>query len=55
MTKTHDKKQDFIDKLMVMTDTELNDYIKQYGKKPKPCIMVRIVDKSKHKMDAQVV
>ncbi len=55
MTKTHEKKKDFIDKLMMMTDTELNDYIKKYGKPPKPCIMVSIVDKNKPKTGAEEV
>jgi hypothetical protein len=48
-TKTYKKKEDFLDKLMSMTDTELNDFIKKYGKPPKPCIMCSIVDKNKPK------
>ena len=55
MAKTHNKKQDFIDKLASMSDTELNDFIKKYGKKPKPCNMVKIVDKNEPKMEAESV
>ena len=42
-----DKKKDFIDKLMEMTDKELNDFVKSKGKPPKPVVMCRIVDKDK--------
>lgn len=49
MAKTHDKKRDFIKIISSMTNTELNDYIKQYGSEPKPVVMCRIIDKSKRK------
>ena len=45
MKKTHDKKRDFIQLLCEMTDTEINDYIKKYGKGPKPVEMCVIVEK----------
>ena len=51
MAKTHDKKRDFIKIISSMTNTELNDYIKQYGSEPKPVVMCRIIDKSKKKGD----
>ena len=43
--KTHEKKRDFIQLLMSMTDTEINDYIKRHGKGPKPVVMCTIVKK----------
>lgn len=43
MSKSHDKKRDFIKILSSMSDTEINDYIKTYGKGPKPVIMCTIV------------
>lgn len=49
MAKTYDKKRDFIKIISSMTNNELNDYIKQYGSKPKPVVMCRIVDKTKKK------
>ena len=45
MAKTHENKRDFIQLLMSMTDTEINDYIKAHGKGPKPVEMCIIVDK----------
>ena len=45
MAKTHNSKKDFIKILSSMTDTEINDYIKKYGKGPKPVIMCTIVNK----------
>ena len=47
MAKTHNKRNDFIQTLCMMSDTEINDYIKRHGKPPKPVVMCRIVDKSK--------
>ena len=41
------KKQDFIDKLMEMTQTEINEYIKKFGKPPKLVEMCKIVEKKK--------
>ena len=45
MAKTHEKKRDFIRLLCMMSDTELNDYIKRHGKGPKPVVMCRIVER----------
>lgn len=45
MSKTHDKKRDFIQLLSMMSDTELNDYIKRHGKGPKPVVMCIIIEK----------
>jgi len=44
--KMSDTKKDFIDKLMEMTDQELNDFVKTKGKPPKPVVMCVIVDKN---------
>lgn len=46
-TKTHNKKKDFIQILSMMSDTEINDYIKRHGSEPKPVQMCHIVKKSK--------
>lgn len=46
--KTHDKKRDFIQILSMMTDTEINDYIKRHGKGPKPVVMCRIIKEDKN-------
>lgn len=43
--KTHNKKEDFIKIISMMTNNELNDYIKRHGPDPKPVVMVRIIDK----------
>ena len=48
MAKTHENKRDFIQLLMMMSDTEINDYIKRHGKGPKPVEMCRIVERSKN-------
>lgn len=45
--KTHNKKKDFIETISSMTNKQLNDYIKQYGSKPKPVVMCRIIDRKK--------
>lgn len=42
--KTYEKKRDFIQIISMMTNTELNDYIKRHGPGPKPVIMCYIVD-----------
>ena len=55
MTKTYDKKRDFIKIISSMTNTELNDYIKQYGSEPKPVVMCRMVDKSKKKIILNII
>ncbi len=47
--KTYDKKRDFIQILTMMSDTELNDYIKRHDKGPKPVVMCTIVDKGENK------
>lgn len=45
MAKTYNNKRDFIEQLMSMTDTEINDYIKQNGKPPKNINLINIMDK----------
>ena len=45
MAKTHDNKKDFIQLLCMMSDTEINDYIKRHGKGPKPVVMCTIVER----------
>ena len=45
MAKTHENKRDFIQLLMMMSDTEINDYIKRHGKGPKPVEMCRIIER----------
>ena len=47
MPKTTDKKNDFIELISQMTDTELNDYIKIHGKPPKKVRMYHLIDKEK--------
>ena len=44
--KTYDKKKDFIQILSMMSDNEINEYIKRHGRGPKPVEMCRIVDNS---------
>lgn len=46
-SKTHENKRDFIQILSMMSDTEVNDYIKTHGKAPKPVVMCRIVEGKK--------
>lgn len=46
MAKTHNNKEDFIKIISMMSDTELNDYIKTHGKQPKPVNMCRIIEKN---------
>lgn len=46
-TKTYNKKQDFIALISMMSDTELNQWLKEHGKKPKPVMMYRIIDKDR--------
>lgn len=41
--KTHDKRRDFIQLLASMSDVEINEYIKNHGKPPKPVVMCRVV------------
>lgn len=43
MSKTHNKKRDFIKILSSMSDTEINNYIKTHGKGPKPVVMCTII------------
>ena len=43
--KTYENKKDFIQLLTMMSDTEINDYIKRHGKGPKPVEMCRIVER----------
>ena len=44
MAKTYENKKDFIQLLIMMSDTEINDYIKRHGKGPKPVVMCTIVE-----------
>lgn len=48
MAKTHENKRDFIQLLCMMSDTEINDYIKRHGKGPKPVVMCTIVERSEN-------
>ena len=43
MSKTYDKKQDFIQLLASMSHNDINEYIKRHGKKPKPVLVCRVV------------
>lgn len=43
MSKTYDKKQDFIQLLAFMSHNDINEYIKRHGKKPKPVLVCRVV------------
>ena len=45
MAKTHEKKRDFIQLLTMMSDPEINDYIKRHGKGPKPVVMCTIIER----------
>ena len=47
LKKSTDNKQDFIQFISSMSNTEINDYIKAHGKPPKKVVMFDIVDKSK--------
>ena len=47
MSKTHDKKDDFIKLLASMSHNDINDYIKRHGKKPKPVLACRVVKENK--------
>lgn len=55
MAKTYNKKKDFIELLASMTDTQLNDYIKTHGKRPKPVVMCTIVKERKENNDEEGV
>lgn len=46
-SKTHKNRKDFIQILCMMSDTEINDYIKRHGSEPKPVQMCHIVKESK--------
>ena len=41
-------KDDFINLLMTMSDTEINDYIKEHGKPPKKTRLYQLIDKEKY-------
>ena len=43
MSKTYDKKQDFIQLLASMSHNDINEYIKRHGKKPRPVLVCRVV------------
>jgi hypothetical protein len=47
MPKTTNKRQDFISLISMMSNNELNEYIKRHGHGPKPVVMCRIVSKGK--------
>ena len=54
MGKTYNKKRDFIATISAMSNTELNNYIKQYGSPPKPVVMCRIIgNKEKDKKETK--
>lgn len=44
-------KDDFISVLMSMSDTEINNYIKENGKPPKKVRLYHLVDKDKYEYD----
>lgn len=48
---SHEKKQDFIDIICSMSDTEINDYIKAHGKPPKLVLMYDIIDRNRDLME----
>ena len=49
--KSTDNKQDFIQFIAQMNNTEINDYIKAHGKPPKKVAMYDIIDKSKRSFE----
>lgn len=51
--KTHDNKDDFIQKLAMMTPAEINEYIKQHGKPPKMTYMCHILTEEEIKRGYQ--
>lgn len=46
MAKKKNNKKDFISKISSMTDTQLNNFIKENGKPPKKVVLVRRVVKT---------
>ena len=50
-------KEDFINTLIQLSDTELNDYIKKHGKPPKKVRLYHLIDKDKYPTyeEAQVI
>lgn len=44
MKDNHLKRESFIKFIASTSDTELNDYIKRHGKKPKPVRLYRLID-----------
>lgn len=52
--KTYEKKRDFIQILSMMSDTQINDYIKTHGKGPKPVVMCTIVKGKENEKEINV-
>ena len=48
--KSTENKQDFIDVLASMSPTDINDYIKRFGKPPKPVRLYRLLSNKDKKM-----
>ena len=48
--KTH--KRDFIAIISSMTHEEINDYIREHGKPPKPVRLYHLIDKEKYTYEA---
>lgn len=48
--KTKNNKKSFIQILSMMSDTEINDYIKRHGKPTKKVEMCRIINKNNHEV-----
>lgn len=45
MAKTHENRRDFIKILSSMSHNDINDYIKQHGKRPKDVLLCTVRDK----------
>ena len=48
MSKTYDKKQDFIQILATKRNNDINEYIKKKKKKPKKVLACRVVKKEEN-------
>ena len=48
MSKTYDKKQDFIQLLASMSHNDINEYIKRHGKKPKKVLACSLAKKEEN-------
>lgn len=49
MAKTYNNRNDFISILSSMSNTDINDYIKQHGKKPKDVLLCTVISKENKK------